>query len=58
VGWFGGGGPLRPLNWQRVVAENDYVIVAGRDSAMRAEVARHARCIGEVGEIELCNLTK
>ena len=29
VGWFGGGGTLRPLNWQRIVAENDYVIVAG-----------------------------
>jgi hypothetical protein len=56
VGWFGGGGELRPLNWQRIQAENDYVIVAGRDSAMRAEIARHARCTGEVGEIALCNL--
>jgi hypothetical protein len=56
VGWFGGGGPLRALDWPRIAAENDYVIVAGRDSAMRAEVARHARCIGGVGEIALCNL--
>ena len=56
IGWFGGGGALRPLNWQRIVAENDYVIVAGRDSAMRAEIARHARCLTEVGEIALCNL--
>lgn len=56
VGWFGGGGPLRPLDWPRITAENDYVIVAGRDSAMRAEVARHARCIGGVGEIALYNL--
>jgi hypothetical protein len=56
VGWFGGGGQLRPLNWPRITTENDYVIVAGRDSAMRAEVARHARCIGGVGEIALCNL--
>lgn len=56
VGWFGGGGTLRPLNWQRIEAENDYVIVAGRDSAMRAEVARHARCTGEVGEFALCDL--
>jgi hypothetical protein len=56
IGWFGGGGRLRPLNWQRITAENDYVIVAGRDSAMRAEVAGHARCSTEVGEIILCNL--
>ena len=56
VGWFGGGGTLRALDWPRIAAENDYVIVAGRDSAMRAEVARHARCIGGVGEIATCNL--
>jgi hypothetical protein len=56
VGWFGGGGALRTLDWPRIGAENDYVIVAGRDTAMRAEVARHARCISGVGEIALCNL--
>ncbi len=53
VGWFGGGGRLAPLDWARVTAEDDYVIVAGRDSAMRAAVAAHARPVSRVGEIAL-----
>jgi hypothetical protein len=56
VGWFGGGGTLRPLDWRRIAAENDYVIVAGRDSAMRADVARHTRCVRCDGEIALYTL--
>jgi hypothetical protein len=53
IGWFGGGGPLPPLDWPRVKAENDYIIVAGTDSAMRGQVAAHARLKSDVGEIAL-----
>jgi hypothetical protein len=51
VGWFGGGGPLPPLHWARIAAENDYVVVAGLDTAMRAAVGAHARAVSHVGEI-------
>jgi hypothetical protein len=51
IGWFGGGGRLPPLDWQRIAAEDDYIIVAGRDSTMRAEVGAHATPLSSVGEV-------
>jgi hypothetical protein len=53
IGWFGGGGRLAPLDWARVDAENDYIIVAGQDTVMRAAVAAHAHEMTHVGEVAL-----
>ncbi len=39
--------PLDSLNWQRINAEYDYVIVAGSDTAARAAVAPHAELVTE-----------
>ncbi len=52
IGWFGGGiVQLGPLDWPRIAREYDYVVVAGTDPAMRADVAAHARPLSHLGNV-------
>jgi len=51
-GWDGGRVEHQePLDWGRILAEYDYVIVAGLDPHVRQEVGAHMREAYSVGEI-------
>jgi hypothetical protein len=53
-GWDGGPEERRePLDWERILAQYDYVIVAGPDPRVRQEVSAHTREAYSVGEISV-----
>jgi hypothetical protein len=53
-GWDGGRVERRePLDWERIRAQYDYVIVAGPDPRVRQEVSAHTREAYSVGEISV-----
>ncbi|HTA73493.1 MAG TPA: hypothetical protein VK733_04425 [Gemmatimonadaceae bacterium] len=53
-GWDGGPVERRePLDWERILAQYDYVIVAGPDPRVRQEVSAHTQVAYSVGEISV-----
>ena len=53
-GWDGGRVEGRePLDWERILAQYDYVIVAGPDPRVRQEVSAHTQVAYSVGEISV-----
>jgi hypothetical protein len=52
LGWDGGRVEHpEPLDWERILSQYDYVIVAGPDPRVRQEVSAHTREAYSVGEI-------
>jgi hypothetical protein len=44
---------VKPLDWQRIAADYDYIVLVGQDKALRKEVSTHARREITVGAVNL-----
>jgi hypothetical protein len=47
---------LKPLDWQRIAADYDYIVLVTEDKALREEVSSHARRELTVGAVNLYDL--